>query len=82
VKQIEAVQPDVVVINPTPNLGRAIKLIAQVKQRYPNLPVISMSESLQENHLDAIMNTGVSAHLNRQFSRPRDLLVTIEQIIV
>lgn len=79
--QIESVQPDVLVLNPLPDIGQAVRLMKQIKQLFPNLPVVTISESLQENHLDAIMNTGVSCHLNRQFSRPRDLLVTIEQLL-
>lgn len=80
-RQIMAVKPDAVVLNPTPDIGLAIRAVKKIKQEFPKLPVITVSENLQENHLDAIMNTGVSIHLNRQLSRPRDLLVALEQIL-
>ncbi len=80
-RQIVSVKPDVVILNPTPDIGLSIRAIKKIKQQFPKLPVITISENLQESHLDAIMNTGVSFHLNRQLSRPKDLLVALEQIL-
>lgn len=79
--QLEATKPDVLVLNPLPDIGQAVRLMKEIKRQFPSLPVITICESLQESHLDAIMNTGVTCHLNRQLSRPRDLLVALEQIL-
>jgi CheY-like chemotaxis protein len=82
ISQVETLNPDILVINPNPDIGQTIRLMAKLKKQFPSLPIISMGESIRESHLDAIMNAGVSFHLNRQFSRPRDLLVAMEQILV
>lgn len=37
---------------------------------------------MPENQLDGIMKLGVTMHINRDFSRPRDLLVALEEIVI
>lgn len=81
IRQIALTRPDVVVLNPTPDIGQSVRVMKQIKREFPKLPVITICDNLQESHLDAIMNTGVSFHLNRQLSRPRDLLVALEQTL-
>lgn len=79
--QAQAINPDVVIINPSENLQAAIKTIKQFRQEFPSLPVITMTLTMPEDTLDAMMQSGVSLHINRGLTRPRDLLLALEQVL-
>ncbi len=74
--------PDVVIVNPSRDITTGIQLVKSLKQEFPDLPVITMSMTMREDHLDAIMESGASVHINRGLTRPRDLLLALEQVIV
>lgn len=73
--------PDVVIVNPSGNVAMGINLVRLLKQSFPSLPVVTMSLTMREDHLDAIMQSGVSLHINRGLTRPRDLLLALEQVL-
>lgn len=77
---IEASTPDVVIINPSIDVRRGLRAVAAVRGAFPAIPLITVGVGLPDDHLDAIMKSGVSYHLDRRLSRPRDLLVALEQI--
>lgn len=74
--------PDVVIVNPSENIVIGIKSVRQLKEEFPSIPVITMSLTMREDHLDAIMESGVSLHINRGLTRPRDLLLALEQVLL
>ncbi|HMQ01687.1 MAG TPA: hypothetical protein PKD79_01295 [Candidatus Doudnabacteria bacterium] len=47
----------------------------------PNLPVITITQTMQEMQLDAIMRLGTRLHINRDLSHPRDLIIALEQVL-
>lgn len=47
----------------------------------PELPVITISKTMQEMQLDAIMKLGTRLHINRDLSHPRDILIALEQVL-
>lgn len=55
--------------------------LAQLRSFHPHTPLITLSKMMSESQLDGIMKLGVTMHINRDLSRPRDLLVAIEQIL-
>ncbi len=73
--------PDVVILNPSENIVVAITLVRNLREEFPTLPVITMSMTMREDHLDAIMESGASFHINRGLTRPRDLLLALEQVL-
>lgn len=75
------VSPDVVIVNPTRDLASSIKVLKSFKQQFPALPVITIALTMPEEVLDAIMESGVSLHINRGLTRPRDLLLAVEQVV-
>jgi CheY-like chemotaxis protein len=77
----ESNNPDVVIVNPSQNITVGINMVRLLKQEFPALPVITMSMTMREDHLDAIMESGVSLHINRGLTRPRDLLLALEQVM-
>lgn len=79
---VEDSSPDVVIVNPSENIMAGINLVRLLKQKFPTLPVITMSMTMREDHLDAIMESGVSMHINRGLTRPRDLLLALEQVLI
>ncbi len=78
---VESYSPDVVIVNPSENISVGIDSVKALKQKFPSLPVITMSMTMREDHLDAIMQSGVSLHINRGLTRPRDLLLALEQVL-
>ena len=74
--------PDVVIVNPSGDIVIGISSVRELKLEFPTLPVITMSLTMREDHLDAIMESGVSLHINRGLTRPRDLLLALEQVLV
>jgi len=73
--------PDVVIVNPTYDIAQGVQLVTMLKQNHPKIPVITIGQSILEAHLDAMMKAGVSFHINRQFTQPRDILLALEQIL-
>ncbi len=74
--------PDVVIVNPSENIAVGISLVKTLKQQFPKLPIITMSLTMREDQLDAIMESGASMHINRGLTRPRDLLLALEQVLL
>lgn len=79
--QAQSESPDVVIVNPSVDINTGIRLVKLLKQEFPALPVISMTMTIQEDLLDAIMQSGVSFHINRGLTRPRDLLLALQQVL-
>lgn len=78
---VQANSPDVVIVNPSSDLESGFKLIKMLKREFSDLPVITMTMAMREDQLDAIMQAGVSLHINRGLTKPRDLLLALEQVI-
>ena len=78
---VQQVTPDVVIVNPSEDMDTGSRLIRTLKQEFTDLPVITMSKTGDEDQIDAIMQAGVSLHINRGLTRPRDLLLALEQVI-
>ncbi len=62
-------------------LDREMLILGQFISANPKLPVITISRTMQEMQLDAIMKLGTRMHINRDLSHPRDLLIVLEQIL-
>jgi DNA-binding NarL/FixJ family response regulator len=68
-------------VNPTADINGSSKIIHSLRQEFNDLPVITMTMTMPEDTLDAIMKAGVSLHINRGLTRPRDLLLALEQVL-
>lgn len=73
--------PDIVIVNPTRDIPQAVRFVALLKNENPAVPVITIGHTIREDHLDAMMRAGVSFHINRQFTQPRDILLAVEQVL-
>ena len=77
-----SISPDVVIVNPSSlDLNSSVRSLRAFKQQFPTLPVITMAMTIPDEVLDAIMESGVSIHINRGLTRPRDLLLALEQVL-
>ncbi len=77
--QIE--QPDVLIINPTQDVAQTIRVVKNLRQEFPKLPIITMTLTIPDSTIDAIMESGVSFHINRGLTKPRDLLLALQQVL-
>jgi CheY-like chemotaxis protein len=82
IETVKEVGPDVVIVNPSHDLETGFRVLRALRREFTTLPVITMTMTMREDQLDAIMQAGVSLHINRGLTRPRDLLLAIEQVIV
>ncbi len=78
---VQQASPDVVIVNPSEDMNAGSRLIRSLKQEFVDLPIITMTKTSDEDQIDAIMQAGVSFHINRGLTRPRDLLLAIEQVV-
>jgi CheY-like chemotaxis protein len=80
-EHLQVNMPDIIVVNPSYDIEQGLRFIGLLKQQYPGLPLITIGQSILESHLDAMMKAGVSFHINRQFTQPRDILLAIEEVL-
>lgn len=72
----------VVVYSPNVDqLAKEMQVLGRFIATHPKLPVITISHTMQEMQLDAIMKLGTRMHINRDLSHPRDLLIALEQVL-
>ncbi len=77
--QIE--QPDVLIINPAQDVAQTIRVLKTLRQEFPKLPIITMTLTIPDSIIDVIMESGVSFHINRGLTKPRDLLLALQQVL-
>lgn len=73
--------PDVVIVNPSSDMNRSITTVKTLKKDFPSIPIITMTMTIPDTIIDAIMESGASFHINRGLTKPRDLLLAIEQVL-
>jgi DNA-binding NtrC family response regulator len=52
-----------------------------IKQSFPSLTVVTVGYNLDPEALKNLMNCGVSGHINRQLSRPQDLVTVVKMLL-
>ncbi len=62
-------------------LPKELQVLGRFIAANPELPVITISKTMQEMQLDAIMKLGTRLHINRDLSHPRDILIALEQVL-
>jgi CheY-like chemotaxis protein len=72
---------DIVILNPMHDVKQSIKVLRQARSSYPSLPVISIGGRLADQSLDQLMAAGVTMHINRYLTQPRDLYFAVQQIL-
>lgn len=55
------------------NIDRGYGFLGQLKYIHPALVLITVADEVDEKVLDSLMALGVSGHINRKLSRPRDV---------
>lgn len=78
---VKSHRPDAVVVNPFDDPEISLDLIQLIAENFPVMPVIAVGDPGKDDYLDAIMKAGVRAHLHPRFTKPKDLLTTLEQIL-
>lgn len=81
-KAMAGAEVHVVVYSPNVDqLSREMQVLGRFIASHPGLPVVTISRTMQEMQLDAIMKLGTRLHINRDLSHPRDLLIALEQVL-
>jgi DNA-binding NtrC family response regulator len=78
---VQEAQPHLLVINPMPDLALSLNMLEYISQLQPGLPVITVGTAIPDHYLDRLMSLGVSLHINRSLSQPRDIVIAARQIL-
>ncbi|MEZ4180645.1 MAG: hypothetical protein R3B41_04025 [Candidatus Doudnabacteria bacterium] len=68
----------VVILSPK---NKDLPILERMREQWPHIPLVTISKMMSEEDLDGIMKIGVAMHVNRDLTRPRDLLVALEQVL-
>ncbi len=74
--------PDIVIVNPSSDFKRSTTMVKALKRDFPSIPIITIAMTMPDSTIDAIMESGASFHINRGLTKPRDLLLAIEQALI
>lgn len=58
-----------------------VKKIQRVSNKYSRLPILSYAYELPAEHVSNLMKAGIVSHVDRKFSKPKDLVFLIETIL-
>ncbi len=57
-------------------------LLEALREDHPSMVLVTMGDDLLEEYdIDKLMALGVSCHINRQFSSPKDVSTTVKQLL-
>lgn len=62
-------------------LKRFYEVVGYIREIRPSLVIITVGESLQPEILSNLMSLGVVSHLDRRFSRPKDIIEIINSVL-
>lgn len=77
---LDAVSPHILVC--AIGQGSMHEVLRPVFQSFPNLLVITLGEHIDDAGVRQLMELGVSGHLNRHLSKPRDVAVMAIQLLI
>ena len=80
---VKVVMPKVLVLGFPENINfsEIVSQIANLKNSFKLLPIICYSYSLPAELVKELMALGVFSHIDRKFSRPRDLVNLVECLV-
>ena len=70
-------------INPAAymEIKHAAKAIADIRDNFPRLAVVTIAHNLEAEELGQLMSAGIASHINRKLSRPQDVADIIKTLI-
>lgn len=54
--------------------------LGEITEQFPYLHVITVSDNLNDTDIGSLMSLGVNSHINRKFSRPRDIALVARNV--
>lgn len=74
--------PDILILNPRISEPFAtLKLVTALKNTFPALPVVTIGDDIDSEQLKRLMSAGIVSHIDRRFSRPRDIIMIVKSIV-
>lgn len=61
--------------------GISLDELAIVNDNFPYLHVVTLSDNLEDADISSLMKLGVSSHVNRKFTRPRDIASVARHVV-
>ena len=81
VSTIHEQNPAVVLLHLSDNVDSLLRKLSSFRRTYPDLPIVTVGLSLSEESMKAVMRLRGAGHINREYSKPKDIVVLLEQII-
>jgi DNA-binding response OmpR family regulator len=82
-KEIHSHHPDLLILNTGifKQLGALVDLLTELRQSFAGLPVVTIGHNINGEDISKMMATGISSHIDRRLSRPRDVVHVVEAIL-
>ena len=80
---LKFLQPDVAVLSPhsESSFANFIYGLSLMRKLHPGLPMVTVGSTLPVEVLSAILELGVAGHLEKQLSRPSDIITVIRTVL-
>lgn len=79
--ELANLEPHVLILNITTFADQAIKRVKSMRSSYPEMVMVTLSDSGNDVELHRLMELGVVGHLNKQLTRPRDVLLLVKHVL-
>lgn len=78
------VPASVLLLNPEiyGDFKRAVDGIRVINKKFPHIHLVTIAYNLESANLKELMSSGISSHINRKLSRPRDVADIIKSLII
>lgn len=57
------------------------RILQSLKKQYPELPIVTISHNLDSNLIKELMNEGISSHIERKLTRPKDIVFVAKTVL-
>ena len=80
-RHVSVIKPHVLILNPSPDFRLSFDIVKKSIAAHPQLSVITVGDFIPDKYLDKLMSLGVSLHIKRSLSQPRDLVAAVRQVL-
>lgn len=60
---------------------KRLPLLKELRDEHPSLILVTIGAHASEYDIDQLMMLGASCHINKQFSSPKDVSVTLVELL-
>jgi DNA-binding response OmpR family regulator len=78
---VQTYEPDLLICSLDPDPNRVVKMLRYVKHYAPSVLIVTLGSGAIEFSAAALLELGVSAHINRSLTRPVDVALAAHDLL-